>query len=318
MSSNATAIAIFEVDSGDRERVLTWQADLDAAAARSIGFVGAHFTRGFDEHDDWAAAVTFNSAANLRKWLDSPERAGLLEQGASYGARTGTTLTLLPGERPPAGVAVFLHRVAPENHVAFMQVETKLQRMSREFPGSLGGLLLAPAQPDGQWISVLRFTDDATLNAWLTSPERTAELSVLREYLVQDFEQVTRSTPFGSIVRVIDGQTRTTPNWKTAMVVFMVLFPTVMLLSRFLSPLLHDLGLDPGLSLWMSNIVSTILLTYLLMPTATRIFRFWLDPIDGAPLKPTLLGIAIILFVYALTLLAFAVFRDLQFWDYMD
>ena len=71
MSSNATAIAIFEVDSGDRERVLTWQADLDAAAARSIGFVGAHFTRGFDEHDDWAAAVTFNSAANLRKWLDS-------------------------------------------------------------------------------------------------------------------------------------------------------------------------------------------------------------------------------------------------------
>ena len=119
-------------------------------------------------------------------------------------------------------------------------------------------------------------------------------------------------------MRVIDGQTRTTPNWKTAMVVFMVLFPTVMLLSRFLSPLLHDLGLDPGLSLWMSNIVSTILLTYLLMPTATRIFRFWLDPIDGAPLKPTLLGIAIILFVYALTLLAFAVFRDLQFWDYMD
>lgn len=193
MSSNATAIAIFEVDSGDRERVLTWQADLDAAAARSIGFVGAHFTRGFDEHDDWAAAVTFNSAANLRKWLDSPERAGLLEQGASYGARTGTTLTLLPGERPPAGVAVFLHRVAPENHVAFMQVETKLQRMSREFPGYLGGLLLAPAQPDGQWISVLRFTDDATLNAWLTSPERTAELSVLREYLVQDFEQVTRT-----------------------------------------------------------------------------------------------------------------------------
>ncbi len=317
MSTTATAIAIFEVDAANRDSVLSWQSELDSEAAKRPGFVGSHFTRGFEEHDDWAAAVTFDSEPHLRHWLDSPERAALLEQGEAYGARTRSTLVLLPGERPPAGVAVFLHSVAPEDHVGFLQAEAGLNRTALTFPGYLGGLVLAPSDPNGTWISVLRFQDDATLNAWLASPERAEQLGILRGYLVQDFEQVTRSTPFGSIVRVVGGQTKSTPNWKTAMVVLMVLFPTVMLLARYLSPALHDWGLDPGISLWVSNIVSTILLTWLLMPTATRIFRFWLDPVDGAPLKPTLIGVAIILAVYAVTLGVFTI-KELQFWDYAN
>lgn len=314
-TATATAIAIFEVDAADRDRVLTWQSDLDSAASMRPGFVGTHFTRGFKEHDDWAAAVTFNSEATLRRWLDSPERAALLDQGVTFGARTGTTLLLLPNERPPAGVAVFLHSVAPQDHVGFLQAESALNHAALGFPGYLGGLVLAPAESGGTWISVIRFEDDPQLTAWLTSPERAAQLSVLRGYLVRDFEQVTRSTPFGSIVRIVDGQTKSTPNWKTAMVVLMVLYPTVMALSRFLSPVLHDWGLDPGMSLWVGNIVSTILLTWLLMPTATRLFRFWLDPVDGAPLKATIIGAGIILAVYALTLAVFSI-KALQFWDY--
>ena len=315
MSAAATAIAIFEVDAADRDRVLTWQSELDTEAAKHPGFVSTHFTRGFEAHDDWAAAVTFNTEPHLRHWLDSSERAALLEQGTAYGARTRSTLILVPGERPPAGVAVFLHSVAPEDHVGFLQAEAALNRASLALPGYLGGLVLAPSDPSGAWISVIRFQDDATLNAWLSSPERAAKLDVLRGYLVQDFEQITRRTPFGSIVRVVDGQTRTTPNWKTAMVVLMVLFPTVMLLARFLSPALHDWGLEPGISLWVSNIVSTILLTWILMPTATRMFGFWLDPVDGAPLKITLIGVAIVLAVYAVTLGLFTI-KWLQFWDY--
>lgn len=315
MSATATAISIFEVDAADRDRVLAWQSELDTAAARRPGFVGTHFTRGFEETDDWAAAVSFNSEPHLRGWLDSDERATLIAQGVAFGATTRSTLVLLPGEKPPAGVAVFLHRVSTEDQIGFLQSEANLNRAAATLPGYLGGLVLAPSAVDGTWISVVRFESEHSLDAWLKSPERAAQLKVLRRYLVRDFEQVTRRTPFGSIVRVVDGQTRSTPDWKTAMIVLLVLFPTVMLLARFLSPVLHDWGLGPGISLWVSNIVSTILLTWLLMPTATRIFAFWLDPVDGAPLKPTLIGLGIVLAAYAVTLAIFSI-RWLQFWDY--
>ena len=89
-----------------------------------------------------------------------------------------------------------------------------------------------------------------------------------------------------------------------------------MLLSRYLSPVLHDLGFNAGLALWMSNIVSTILLTWVLMPFATRVFRFWLDPIDGAPLKPTLIGLVIVVAVCLAILVLFMTVKNLQFWDF--
>lgn len=314
MTATATAIAIFEVDAADRDRVLAKQSELDAAAAQRLGFVGTHFTRGFEEKDDWAAAVSFNFEPHLRSWLDSDERATLLAQGVTFGATTRSTLVLLPGEKPPTGVAVFLPSVSAEDQIGFLQAEANLNRAASALPGHLGGLVLAPSAVDGTWISVVRFEDERSLDAWLRSPERSAQLKVLRRYLVHDFEQVTRRTPFGSIVRVVDGQTRSTPDWKTAMIVLLVLFPAVMLLARFLSPVLHDRGLEPGIGLWVSNIVSTILLTWLLMPTATRIFAFWLDPVDGAPLKPTLIGLGIVLAAYAATLALFSI-RWLQFWD---
>ena len=319
MSDTATAIAIFDVAPADRDRVRAWQAELDAEAAKQEGFVESHFTRGFEEQDDWAAAVSFDSERHLRSWLDSPARAALLDQGPSFGARTRSTLLLLPGERPPSGVAVFLHSVSLEDRVGFLQAEATLNRAALAFPGYLGALVLAPSKPDATWISVVRFKDDRTLNRWLSSPERHAQLGVLRGYLVNDFEQVTRSTPFGSIVRVVDGQTKSTPNWKIAMVVLMVLYPTVMLLARFVSPWLYGNGVEPGYALFISNVISTILLTWLLMPLATRIFRFWLDPVDGAPLKVTIIGALIVLAVYAATLLIFEI-TWLQFWawDYQD
>lgn len=50
----------------------------------------------------------------------------------------------------------------------------------------------------------------------------------------------------GRSCRVQDGVTRVPPEWKTAMLVLLVLYPTVMTLSRFLGPVLNDLGACPG------------------------------------------------------------------------
>ena len=66
------------------------------------------------------------------------------------------------------------------------------------------------------------------------------------------------------------------------MLVLLVLYPTVMTLSRFLGPVLDDLGAEPWLSMWLSQIVSVGLMTWFLMPLVTGWFRRWLDPVDGA------------------------------------
>jgi antibiotic biosynthesis monooxygenase (ABM) superfamily enzyme len=190
-----------------------------------------------------------------------------------------------------------------------------LHRAARDFPRHLGGLLLAPGDDSGPWISVVRFADDAALDEWLASAQRSEALVDLNATIEGDFEQVTRRTPFGSIVRVVNGSVRTTPNWKNAMTVFMVLFPTVMLLTRFLSPVLHDWGFNPGLAMWVSNIASVALLTWLFMPWATRIFAFWLDPIDGASPRTSLIGALIVAGVCLAFLAVFLAVPWLQFWS---
>ena len=102
------------------------------------------------------------------------------------------------------------------------------------------------------------------------------------------------------------------------MLVLLVLYPTVMTLSRFLGPVLDDLGAEPWLSMWLSQIVSVGLMTWFLMPVVTGWFRRWLDPVDGAGARVSLVGAAVVAAVYAATLTIFASVTWLQFWDYLD
>jgi antibiotic biosynthesis monooxygenase (ABM) superfamily enzyme len=156
-------------------------------------------------------------------------------------------------------------------------------------------------------------TDDQ-LAAWSNSDERARRLEQLRTHLTKDFDTLSVDAPFGSILRIDHGRPRVTPMWKTAMLVLLVLYPTVMTLSRFLGPVLKDLGAQPWLSMWLSQIVSVAVLTYALMPLATRLFARWLDPIDGASVKVSMLGALAVIAVYAATLWLFAAVQWLDFW----
>ncbi len=317
MPRNATFIAAFRVDPERRADVLNWQNNLDSLAAKQPGFVESVATTPDPDQDDWAAAVTFSSERKLRSWLNSPERADMLAEGDRLGViESAPPIVLVEGERPPSGVGVFMHEVEPQHVDEFVEVEQDLRDAGRRFPGHQGGVLLPPGKVRNLWISIVRFESDQDLTHWLTSRDRSHLLPRLRSTLDHDFEQFTRSTPFGSIVRFQGDQASVTPQWKVAMVLLLVLYPTVMILSRFLNPILDGLGATPGIDLWIGQICSTALLTWLLMPLATRAFRRWLDPIDGASLRVTLIGVLILLLLYAATLIIFSSIRWLQFWDY--
>ena len=319
MGGRATALSMYRIVDVAEQDASTWQHDVDAAASVFPGFVESRVAPPTRAGDDWAVAVTFGDERRLRTWLASPERSELLAAAAARGIHSDAApVVLVAGEAPPPGVAVFTHSVSPGRQALFVETEGALRDSGRAFPGHLGATLLAPSNPDDDWLSVVRFDTEEHLAAWLASDARGTLLPALRASLTADFGQYTRRVPFASIVRYGADGARVTPDWKTAMVVLLVLFPVVMLLSRFVGPVLADAGADPGVAMWLSQVLSVGLLTYVAMPLATRWLRWWLDPIDGAGTRRTLLGVVLILVLYGLTLGLFESVQWLQFWDFQD
>ena len=150
--------------------------------------------------------------------------------------------------------------------------------------------------------------------AWSASEERAHRLKQLRSHLRRDFDTISVDAPFGSIVRFDDGKPTVTPRWKTAMLILLVLCPTVMTLTRFLAPVLAEAGSPPWLTMWLSEIVSVAALTFVMMPLATRLFARWLDPVDGGSLRVTVVGVLVVLAVYAATLWLFDSVQWLHYW----
>lgn len=313
---SVTAVTIFH-PTDDADGFAGWLAELQASAKAADGYrSGSTSIR--DADLDWAMAVHFQTEHQLHAWLDGDQRQALLKVGQAQGYWHRTVdLILGEGIAVTPGVSAFRHDVAVGKETEFRAIQDRLARASSKFPGYEGTVLLPPDEGT-EWLSMLRFRTADQLSTWLQSPERDQALPGLRSSLTKGFSSVSSTTPFATTVRVQNGRTLMTPNWKSAMLVLLVLYPTVMVLSRFFGPILDHAGAQPWLALWVSQIVSVSALQWWLMPSVTRPFRNWLDPIDGAGRRISLLGAAVVIVGYAATLALFASVKWLQFWDFGD
>jgi antibiotic biosynthesis monooxygenase (ABM) superfamily enzyme len=311
----ATATTVFH-PAGDAQGFDGWLAGLAASARTAAGFVVArpsvHDHPGFD----WALAVTFGSEDGLHAWLDSAERARILADGTGRGFwRSTTDVVIVDGSEPPPGVSGFRHKVVAGKEADFHTTQAELIDASSAFSGYEGTALFPPDAGD-EWLSVVRFRTPAQLSAWLYSQQRRAVLGDLRSTLAGEFARVSSTTPFATTVRTENGRTLMTPDWKSAMVVLLVLYPIVMILSRFFGPVLDGWGAEPWLTVWLSNVVSVSALQWWLMPSISKPFQRWLDPVDGAGLRVSAVGAGVIIVGYVLTLAVFATVKWLQYWDF--
>lgn len=292
-----------------------WVGDLMESARVAPGFASWSRSAG-DGVLDCAVAVEFSGEESLHRWLDGAGRRSILDAGQARGFwRRAADLVLGEDVGAPTGVDAFRHVVAPGKESDFLAVQQRLATASAEFSGYECTALLQP-ESGNEWLSVLRFRTANQLEAWLRSADRDVALPGLRSSLSEGFSAVTNTTPFATTVRVQDGRTLMTPNWKSALLVLLVLYPTVMVLSRFVGPLLDRAGAPPWLAVWVSQIVSISALQWWLMPAISRPFHTWLDPVDGAGWRSGLTGTAVIVVGYAVTLAVFASVPWLQFWDY--
>lgn len=313
--TQVTAVTVFH-RAGGAAAFGVWAQHLLASARSAPGYVSGRISVHDEPGLDWAVAVTFSEETPLHSWLDSAPRAEILAEGQARGYWRSSGELVLSGNGPASpGVGLFRHTVSTGKDADFRTMQVQLATVAAGLPGYEGTTLLPP-DGDGEWSSIVRFRTGQQLSAWMRSEERDSVLHGLRSTLSADFSAVSNTTPFGTTVRIEDGRTLMTPNWKSAMLVLLVLYPTVMLLSRFLGPILDNAGAAPWLGLWISQVVSVSAMQWWLMPAASRPFRKWLDPVDGAGARTSLTGAVAIVAIYAVTFTVFATAHELQFWDY--
>ncbi|MEH3131675.1 MAG: antibiotic biosynthesis monooxygenase [Mycolicibacterium neoaurum] len=293
-----------------------WADTVLASASAAAGHVTAWVSVS-EEPFEPALAVSFSTAAAADDWLDSAEHAEVTRAGAALGWRSAAPALLLDGMgAPPPGIGAFRHRLVAGRVGEFLESQTVLTRAASRFGGYEGTSLFV--QGDEEALSVLRFRTDRQLAGWTSSRQRENALPSLRSSLRGEFASVSGTTAFGTTVRTEGGRVLMTPNWKSAMLVLLVLYPTVMLLSRFLGPQLDRSGAEPWLALWLSQVASIVLMQWWLMPWASKPFRRWLDPVEGSGWRSNLTGAAAIALIYLVTLWLFGTVRWLQYWDYTN
>ncbi|WP_099024153.1 antibiotic biosynthesis monooxygenase [Mycolicibacterium palauense] len=313
----ATALTVFHPFPDDAG-FSAWLAEVLACARAADGFRVARESAREDPLLEPAMTVTFHTEEALHRWLDSPGRAAVMREGRRRGFAASTSdLVFVEGDPLPPGLSVFLQTVAAGREAEFTAAQAELAAKAATFPGCEGTAVFPPGDR-GEWLSVVRFRRPHQLRAWLGSGSRAEALPAVRDSLTDNFSVHALTTPYGSTVRTDNGRTQVTPGWKVAMLVLLVLYPTVMLLSRFLGPMLAGLGIRPWLAFFMSNIVSIVVMQWALMPVASRLFGRWLDPVDGAGLRVSVGGAVLIVLGYLAALTLFATVHDLQFWDYAD
>jgi uncharacterized protein len=175
----------------------------------------------------------------------------------------------------------------------------RIQAAQAKYPGYRGMYLQPPTEKDGLWTTIMRFDTAEHLEAWMEAPERTELLAESKAFI--DHEQLMRlATSFPGWVPINPVTGKGPPNWKTALLVILGLFPIVMLEMRFLSPILTSLGLHASLATFIGNTISVFGTTFVTMPLFIRWFGWWLFTEKKTPAWITPVGLGFLAALFAI------------------
>jgi uncharacterized protein len=185
---------------------------------------------------------------------------------------------LLPEDVRGARVStVVVQRVPADRVPRFLECQRALTEAAKGFPGYQSTELFPPAdeRPE-EWVGVIHFDDQQSLEDWLDSPVRAGWVKKLRDE-IGDFQLRTLPSGFGvwfaGLATGPEGEAP--PSWKIALTVLLGLYPTVMLLVVLLGQYLSPLGL--AVSMLISNTLSVAIGQWLTMPFLTNGLRAWLN-----------------------------------------
>jgi uncharacterized protein len=198
--------------------------------------------------------------------------------------------------------AAVVHRVPPASVEEFKAWQRGITAAAEHFAGYEGTDLYPPNDRSSEeWITVIHFENDESLQTWIDSSVRAEWVEELGG-AIGEFELKRTTGGFSAwFAGARTASKQSIPGWKMALTVLLGLFPTVMLLSIFVSPYTNPWGF--ALSMLIGNALSVSILQWIVMPMLTRILSPWLAAneerrrllsIGGA------IGLALILVVLAI------------------
>ena len=307
MSNSAVLVAKPRVRVGKNAEFVAWRARHDTVIGKFPGYVSSDMMPGPTGSNEWTIVINFRSADDLATWQESREYSEIIGEGISlfedgnFGevASVGET-----GIQPTGDVTeVIFSRIKPGMEDAYREWTARIEAAQARYPGYRGMFLQPPDEKGGMWTTIIRFKSAPQLEAWMNAPERKTLLQESKAFI--EHEQLTRlATAFPGWVPVDPITGKGPPNWKTAMLVLLGLFPVVMLELRFLSPRLTALGLHASLATFIGNALSVAATSFITMPLFVRSFGWWLFPADTSTWRATSKGVAILVVLFALEVAA--------------
>jgi hypothetical protein len=194
--------------------------------------------------------------------------------------------------------SVIVQRIPPDAVDGFLQWQDGVSAAAAKFPGYQTTEVYPP--PDGkqpeatqpEWVVVVHFDDAKTLQDWLDSRQRAEWIAKLPSE-TKDFQLKMLPGGLGSWFAGVPEGGGPFPHWKMFLSVLLGLYPTVMLLTLFLSPYTARFGL--AVAMLIGNAASVAFLEWLGMPILSRLLGPWLRANGKAGWTVSLVGLVLML-----------------------
>ncbi|MFD7614210.1 antibiotic biosynthesis monooxygenase [Streptomyces sp. NPDC059828] len=280
-----------------REREFeAWQKEVNTAASRYPGFLGTETSPPTAVQPDWVVVYRFDSIEHLEAWINSATRQSLLDSGHEYFDGPATQQVVGGGSTPSPDTLVTVvvtHRVDPAHVDDFLDWQRRMAAAESRFDGYRGTEVFRPVEGlQDEWTTLYRFDNAEHLDVWLTSAERQEMLTEGDKF--EDYRLRTIDDSFGSWFAFDNNGTEAPPpsETKTAIAVWVGLYPTVVVLALVLAPL----NMPLWIGLLVGNLLSSFVMSFLTMPRYVNpLLRRWLRPSPEEPAaKTNLIGLGIV------------------------
>ncbi len=176
---------------------------------------------------------------------------------------------------PGAVTVLVTRRIKPGSEAAFEKLMADMIRAAQEFDGHLGAQLVRPGDQPGSepglYHVVFAFDTQQHLQLWQDSPARALGLAAM-EPLVEGPAQMQM---IGMAHWFMTGAQQTPPpRWKVAVVTWLGIFPTVLLLFTLLGETIAPWPLP--LRTLVITLLVVLIMTWVVAPQLTRLLKPWL------------------------------------------